>query len=693
MFDVDWSDAGAERVGDRLARKKDQKPSKKDDTRNSTHESISSQSSSTETKSISMGFFESIGFKRNSLSSKSKRRPSFATVADSTPDDKSQKRTSTLSSTAYTATPEQGRPSISEQSILSMQSPQNKELTEDILRLCGDGNDRTSKESKMSMLSKSTNITIPSLTFSSEEPSTDNNYSPTNILQPLRSPSCGAKTIERTSKDLNDEISQVAVATVETTIATDLTGPKALNSPGISQPSSQVDNQSVSQFVDDWFRVIHSSRSFVPSPGPQHQAVYTTNAGEVLLPPAIITPNQLLKKTCSSRLARKNTLDAMSPPGLPKVPSESPASWKSPDISSHDLVAEAVIGKHMKSLHDITRDDYKKAADECMAIRKIVAEMKTATCTTSLLHLTTVAGSVAGPNQHQLREAEKKMWLLFTLYRPCRSTAEGPPAGKEYGLRPTLKGPNILSLFDSKSTAAYLAAAHPRDTIWHASPDPVDTLVFPNTRTLQQRVGRNFIAGEDVYTAVHSLSLPSQFRSQDIPPLLTKIRRCLIPGGTFHLALIDPVPVPSSMGPRMSHWMDQNLVFNLEATFKCVTPGRHIPVWLQVAELWGTGSTTMKGKFRATCDFFPRDDPEEKRFLIQDELETTMGRILWQDVWGGCVRGDSWWWEDPEIMKECMKLGTFFEYHLIEAIRETPKKQETSKKKESPKAQDTVLQE
>ena len=44
--------------------------------------------------------------------------------------------------------------------------------------------------------------------------------------------------------------------------------------------------------------------------------------------------------------------------------------------------------------------------------------------------------------------------------------------------------------------------------------------------------------------------------------------------------------------------------------------------------------------------------------------------MLWQEVWGRFVRADRWWWDDEDIVKECIKYGTYWQYSHIVAVKE-----------------------
>ena len=176
--------------------------------------------------------------------------------------------------------------------------------------------------------------------------------------------------------------------------------------------------------------------------------------------------------------------------------------------------------------------------------------------------------------------------------------------------------------------------------------------------------------------------------SLDIPLLLGSIHRCLAPKGVLHLNLIDPVPNAKSLGPRTREWFEQNLMFNLEKKFRCMNPCRLLPEWLGEAHLRGQGSRVKKVKFQAvyatdgtagdelavkgegeTCE--GQESPTNaKNRSSRSELMTTVGRLLWQEVWGKFVHGNNWWWQDPDCVEECLSLGTYWEYWMIDSVKE-----------------------
>ncbi|SPN98825.1 uncharacterized protein DNG_01866 [Cephalotrichum gorgonifer] len=156
--------------------------------------------------------------------------------------------------------------------------------------------------------------------------------------------------------------------------------------------------------------------------------------------------------------------------------------------------------------------------------------------------------------------------------------------------------------------------------------------------------------------------------------MLKGVHRSLMPEGTLHLTLIDPMPVSSSLGPHMRTWIEKHLLLNLEKNFRCVNPSKLFPHWLAESHLRGQGSTISTAKFwavppgRSGARGTPDARSDDRSIMM--ELRGAVGRMLWTEAWGMYVGAQRWWWEEPECVKECLQLGTHWEYYLIEGVKE-----------------------
>jgi len=233
---------------------------------------------------------------------------------------------------------------------------------------------------------------------------------------------------------------------------------------------------------------------------------------------------------------------------------------------------------------------------------------------------------------------------------------------------PSRHGPRYDSGLNRPATTSYLAGLHPKAILTHLAAMPLSSTLFPNVQPMLAPVRAVLPMESNSYTAAYCLCLPSLMAGRDIPKVLRSIHRCLAPKGILHLTLIDPSPASQSVGPLMRHWLDQNLLLNLEARFRCISPSRLFPAWLADARLRANGSIITTVKFNAINQ--PSREIGDGTAKVE-ELRSTVGRKLWQEVWGKFVHGSSWWWDDAACVEECLRLGTYFEYNLIEAVKDT----------------------
>jgi hypothetical protein len=61
---------------------------------------------------------------------------------------------------------------------------------------------------------------------------------------------------------------------------------------------------------------------------------------------------------------------------------------------------------------------------------------------------------------------------------------------------------------------------------------------------------------------------------------------------------------------------------------------------------------------------------EDETERTKQELKSVVGRMLWKEMWGGYVEGEKWWWDDEGVAEECERMGTCWEYAVIEGVKE-----------------------
>jgi hypothetical protein len=67
---------------------------------------------------------------------------------------------------------------------------------------------------------------------------------------------------------------------------------------------------------------------------------------------------------------------------------------------------------------------------------------------------------------------------------------------------------------------------------------------------------------------------------------------------------------------------------------------------------------------------YVRDGHVSEEGLTQ-ELRNIVGRMLWMEIWREYIIAEQWWWEDPDILRECVEWKTTWEWRLIEAVKDT----------------------
>ncbi|KAI5458425.1 hypothetical protein BGZ63DRAFT_426827 [Mariannaea sp. PMI_226] len=248
------------------------------------------------------------------------------------------------------------------------------------------------------------------------------------------------------------------------------------------------------------------------------------------------------------------------------------------------------------------------------------------------------------------------------------------------------KAQKLLTLFESGSTTQYLAAIHADKKVYHMSSTPLSHTEFPNVRSVLVPCSAtsSFPFASQTFDFVYSHSITSMFRADEMPKILKKVAKALKPNGVMFLTLIDPLPVKWSLGPLMQAWMDKHLISNLNKRGFCTEPMQVFTEWMGEAKLRGSGSIAHASTSLAlpASGRQPRflDDPFVEGPLVgsketeeKEQLRTMIGHSLWLQIWGPHVICDAWWWDDPEIVEECLTLKTFWRYHQVEGVKDSSK--------------------
>ncbi|EDU40361.1 conserved hypothetical protein [Pyrenophora tritici-repentis Pt-1C-BFP] len=148
--------------------------------------------------------------------------------------------------------------------------------------------------------------------------------------------------------------------------------------------------------------------------------------------------------------------------------------------------------------------------------------------------------------------------------------------------------------------------------------------------------------------------------------LFSECHKLLAPGGFLEIRIMDAAPARQTAGPRMRMWIEDRLSINLERDFRCSKPCLLVPGWLadagfEVVDQANDQNTTLP------CAFDPTSA------TVDQELSTIIGRAFWKDIWGSFVDDvpgePKWWWEDEEILDECVRRRTLLECKTIFAYK------------------------
>ncbi|KAG6290160.1 hypothetical protein E4U09_004583 [Claviceps aff. purpurea] len=287
---------------------------------------------------------------------------------------------------------------------------------------------------------------------------------------------------------------------------------------------------------------------------------------------------------------------------------------------------------------------------------------------------------------HDKLSHEKERWMLSALQhldrngqQSSKAVSEAAGAGSTEQVEPRQKQThNVLAFYEPPFSARYLAAFWPHRDVHHLSDRPLSFKAAPNLHAIfKPSICTPFPELADSFDAVHSMLLPALCKASEMPGVLHNIHKCLKPGGSLNLIVIDSIPHVDAFGAKMRAWFMKNLVLNIRQQSRSINPSLILPDLLSKTSLRATGSILTTTQFYANpqnigrhgmeLDGTARSVNEDKE--LRAELRSIAGRILWKEVWGQFVTSDTWWWEEADCMQECLELGTFWEYHFVQAVK------------------------
>lgn len=257
---------------------------------------------------------------------------------------------------------------------------------------------------------------------------------------------------------------------------------------------------------------------------------------------------------------------------------------------------------------------------------------------------------------------EKQLWLLTAFKMQGASNCGAAP-------KPQCATGRILELYGNFSEVYQLSALHPSQTVHFLTTEKKRSGTLPSNvsyLTVRESGAVPLPYPEEYFSHIRAPTLISLVPSAKLPEIFSECYKLLAPGGLLELRIIDAAPMRNVAGPLMRMWIEDRLSTNLERLFRCSKPCLLVPGWLEDAgfDLTSIGADRT---VRLPCVLDPTSSDTEQ------ELSNLVCQNLWKDVWGAFVDDipdePKWFWEDEDIVKECLQRRTVFECKTIFAYR------------------------
>ena len=136
----------------------------------------------------------------------------------------------------------------------------------------------------------------------------------------------------------------------------------------------------------------------------------------------------------------------------------------------------------------------------------------------------------------------------------------------------------------------------------------------------------------------------------------------LKPGGTLKVRLMDVLPDRGSAGPKISEWIESNVVERLESEFRCMRPSTLVPRWAKTAGfVIPVDNGERKLRLSAAMDANFED--------VSESLGEVVCREMWKRTWSQFMDVEPGWWEQSDILEECVAFNTTWTITALNAVK------------------------
>ncbi|KAF2019005.1 hypothetical protein BU24DRAFT_458724 [Aaosphaeria arxii CBS 175.79] len=327
--------------------------------------------------------------------------------------------------------------------------------------------------------------------------------------------------------------------------------------------------------------------------------------------------------------------------------------------------SESTLEKGVRPDHSTAASDVHTSSVELTRFQRFIRRMESAGPKVILDRMKEEWNNPVDDEAGQEMMLEKQLWVLtaFQLQNLGR-----------YSRFPKANTGNILELYGNLSEVYQLSAMHPRQRVHYLTNQAYhqETMTLPNNvncLTVPEAATLPLPYADSTFSHIRASTLPSLVPSATLPKIFQECYRVLAPGGMLEIRIMDAAPLRKTSGPKMKAWIEDRLSLNLERLFRCSKPCTLVPGWIADAgfQLPAINPTQGEQSMRMPCAYDAGSND------IDAELSCLVGRALWKDIWGQFVDdepGESrWWWEDEEVMKECLERGTVLDCGAIFAFK------------------------